>query len=78
MTLIVDKHVYIFEFKVVGGENEQSQGTALAQIKNKQYADKYKLPECIIHQIGIEFNKNSHTVVFDRAGGRNLRGFTVN
>ena len=79
MTLIVDKHVYIFEFKVVGGENEQSQGTALAQIKNKQYADKYKLPERIIHQIGIEFNKNSHTVVFDRAGGgRNLRGFTVN
>lgn len=66
MTLIVDKHVYIFEFKVVGGENEQSQGTALAQIKNKQYADKYKTPKHIIHQIGIEFNKDTNFMLFDR------------
>lgn len=66
MTLIVGNHVYIFEFKVIGGQTDQPQGTALAQIKHKHYADKYKKPNHIIHQIGIEFNKETHAVVFDR------------
>ena len=66
MTLIVGNHVYIFEFKVICGQTDQPQGTALAQIQHKHYADKYKTPNYIIHQIGIEFNKETHAVVFDR------------
>lgn len=66
MTLIVTNHVYIFEFKVVNGQNDQPQGTALSQIQHKHYADKYKTPNYTIHQIGIEFNKKTHVVVFDR------------
>lgn len=69
MTLIVDNHIYIFEFKVIGGQTDQPQGTALAQIQHKRYADKYKTPNHIIHQIGIEFNKETHAVVFDRGEG---------
>lgn len=69
MTLIVYNHIYIFEFKVVGGQTDQPQGTALAQIQNKHYADKYQTPNHIIHQIGIEFNKEMYTVVFDRGEG---------
>lgn len=69
MTLIVDNHIYIFEFKVVVGQTDQPQGTALAQIQNKHYADKYKTPNHIIHLIGIEFNKEKYTVVFDRGEG---------
>ena len=69
MTLIVDNHIYIFEFKVIGRQTDQPQGTALAQIKHKHYADKYKTPNHIIHQIGIEFNKETHAVVFDKGEG---------
>ena len=69
MTLIVGDHVYIFEFKVVNGKNDQPQGTALAQIQQKRYADKYTTPSRIIHQIGIEFHRETHTVIFDRREG---------
>lgn len=66
MTIIVNNHIYIFEFKVVGGQADKPQGKALAQIKHKHYADKYRTPNYIIHQIGIEFDKDTHAVVFDR------------
>lgn len=69
MTLIIGDHVYIFEFKVVNGKNDQPQGTALAQIQQKRYADKYTTPSRIIHQIGIEFHRETHAVIFDRGEG---------
>ncbi|MDO5652255.1 MAG: ATP-binding protein [Moraxella sp.] len=76
MTLIVDgennKHyVYIFEFKVIDKDNNQDndtpQGIALAQIKNKRYADKYLTANNIVHEIGIEFHKETRATLFDIA-----------
>ena len=53
----------------MNGKKDQPQGTALAQIQQKRYADKYKTPSRIIHQIGIEFHREMHTVIFDRREG---------
>jgi hypothetical protein len=56
--------VYLFEFKVVEGEAE---GKALAQIREKRYADKYRALNQPIHLIGVEFGRKA----------RNLVGFEV-
>ncbi|QLB39559.1 ATP-binding protein [Mannheimia pernigra] len=68
MTLLVNNHVYIFEFKVVGKEVKESPlGLALAQIIDRDYAKKYQGQGKTIYQIGVEFNKDSREVVFDVA-----------
>jgi hypothetical protein len=64
MTVKFNGQVYLFEFKVVEGEAE---GKALAQIKKKGYADKYRLLDQPIHLIGVEFSKKA----------RNVAGFAV-
>ncbi|MDR1888489.1 MAG: PD-(D/E)XK nuclease domain-containing protein [Zoogloeaceae bacterium] len=64
MAVRFNGQVYLFEFKVVEGEAE---GKALAQIKEKQYADKYRSLNQPIHLIGVEFSKKA----------RNVVGFTV-
>ena len=57
LTLIVEKNIYIMEFKVVNKVNESN--TALQQIITKQYAQKYQALKKNIYLIGIEFsNKN--------------------
>lgn len=61
MTLLVDNHVYIFEFKVI---EQEKTGKALQQILDKNYADKYRTNDRVIHQIGVEFNKYSREVNF--------------
>ena len=53
-------NVYLFEFKVADGKPE---GRALAQIRERGYADKYRHLEAPIHLIGVEF------------GERNIVGF---
>ncbi|PID46473.1 MAG: hypothetical protein CSB47_03845 [Proteobacteria bacterium] len=60
MTLRFNQQVYIFEFKVVELVPE---GKALQQIKDKNYADKYRQLNQLIHLIGIEFSKDSRNVV---------------
>ena len=60
MTVLFMGHVYIFEFKVV---ELVPQGKALAQIKAKAYADKYRARQEPIHQIGVEFSKDSRNIV---------------
>ncbi|MGB1311850.1 MAG: ATP-binding protein [Leucothrix sp.] len=60
MTLLFNEQVYIFEFKVV--ELEPT-GKALAQIKEKAYADKFVSRKQPIHLIGVEFSKDSRNVV---------------
>ena len=60
MTVKFGGHIYLFEFKVV----EQSQeGRALAQIKDKGYADKYRALGHPIHLIGVEFSRQQRRVV---------------
>jgi hypothetical protein len=54
MTVLFNKNVYLFEFKVVELIPE---GRALQQIKDKRYADKYRSRGEPIHLIGVEFSK---------------------
>ncbi|MFA9501072.1 AAA family ATPase [Mannheimia sp. E30BD] len=68
MTLLVNDHVYIFEFKVVGKDVKPSAlGLALAQIIDRNYAAKYQGQGKTVYQIGVEFNKDSREVAFDIA-----------
>ena len=60
MTLKFNDQIYIFEFKVVELVPE---GNALQQIKDKGYADKYRALNQPIHLIGVEFSKESRSVV---------------
>jgi hypothetical protein len=68
-------HVYLFEFKVLddvangstpgrsaapGGT--ASAGTALAQIKDRGYADKYRTDGVPIHLVGIEFSRQQRNI----------------
>lgn len=60
MTVLFNQHVYIFEFKVVQLAPE---GGALAQIKQRGYADKYRARHEPIHLIGVEFSKETRNIV---------------
>lgn len=60
MTVKFNNQVYLFEFKVVEIAPE---GKALQQIKDKQYADKYRGLNQPIHLIGVEFSKESRNIV---------------
>ena len=57
-------HVYLFEFKVV---EMASEGAAMAQLKAKGYAEKYRALGEPIHLIAVEFSKSD----------RNLAAFEV-
>ncbi|CCE21770.1 ATP-binding protein [Methylotuvimicrobium alcaliphilum] len=60
MTVHFNGQIYLFEFKVVELVPE---GKAFKQLKDKNYAEKYKA-ECVpIHLIGVEFSKESRSVV---------------
>ena len=56
--------MYLFEFKVV---EMASEGTAMAQLKARDYAAKYRALGEPIHLIAVEFSKSS----------RNLTRFAV-
>ena len=64
MALRFNDNVYLFEFKVVELAPE---GAAMAQLKAKGYADKYRDRGEPIHLIGVEFSKEA----------RNLAAFDV-
>ena len=64
MALRFNGNVYLFEFKVVELAPE---GAAIAQLKAKGYADKYRDRGEPIHLIGVEFSKEA----------RNLAAFDV-
>ena len=53
-------HVYLFEFKVV--ELEPT-GAAMAQLKAKGYADKYRDPGEPIHLVAVEFSRETRNIV---------------
>lgn len=60
MTVLFNGHVYLFEFKVVELAPE---GKALQQLRDRGYADKYRARGEPIHLIGIEFSRDSRSVV---------------
>ncbi|MDR2366057.1 MAG: ATP-binding protein [Zoogloeaceae bacterium] len=60
MAVQFNGQIYLFAFKVV---DDAAEGKALAQIKEKQYADKYRARNQPIHLIGIEFSRQARNVV---------------
>ena len=60
MAVRFNGHVYLFEFKVVEMSPE---GAAMAQLKEKRYADKYRGSGEPIHLIAVEFSKDTRNVV---------------
>lgn len=50
----------LFEFKVV--DIDKTPGTALAQIRQKGYADKFRGNSAEIYLIGVEFDRHQHNI----------------
>jgi hypothetical protein len=59
MALRFNQNIYLFEFKVVELTPE---GSALQQLKDKAYADKYRSEGLPIHLIGTEFSQATRSV----------------
>ena len=60
MAVLYAGRVFLFEFKVV---ERQATGEALKQIKDRGYADKYRVRGEPIHLVGIEFGRVERNVV---------------
>ena len=60
MAVVFNDNVYLFELKVV---ETAAEGAALAQLKTKGYADKYRDPPRPVHMIGVEFSRKDRNVV---------------
>jgi hypothetical protein len=56
-------HVIVFEFKVVEDEATPGGKSALAQILEKGYANKYRSGTDTVHTVGIEFSKAKRVIV---------------
>ena len=60
-------HVYLFEFKVV---EMAPPGSALAQLRQRRYAAKYRARGEPIHLIGVEFSRDTRNLTaFEVAAG---------
>ena len=59
MAVLFHGNVYLFEFKVV---EMASAGAAMAQLKERGYADKYRALNQPIYLIGVEFSKDTRNV----------------
>ena len=64
MAVRFNRNVYLFEFKVV---EQASRGAAMAQLRSRRYADKYRHLGEPIHLVAVEFSKDA----------RNLTAFEV-
>ena len=60
MALRFNDQIYLFEFKV---EEVAGPGSALKQIKDQGYANKYRAQGLAIHLIGVEFSREARSVV---------------
>ena len=60
MAIRFNGRVYLFEFKVV---ERGPEGTALAQLREKGYADKYRELGLPVHLIGVEFSREERNIV---------------
>ena len=59
MAVHFNDNIYLFEFKVV---EMASEGAAMAQLQEKQYANKYRGLDQPIHLIGVEFSKDTRNI----------------
>ncbi len=59
MAVRFNDNVYLFEFKVV---ELASKGAAMAQLQEKEYADKYRGLGQPIHLIAVEFSKDTRNI----------------
>ena len=59
MAVRCNGRVYLFEFKVV---ETASKGAAMAQLKERRYADKYRHLGQPIHLVAVEFSRKSRNV----------------
>ena len=60
MAVVFNDNVYLFEFKVVELAGE---GAAMARLRGRGYADKYRYVNRPIHLVAVEFSKESRRVV---------------
>ena len=60
MAVRLDGKVYVFEFKVVASKGD---GTAMRQIRERRYADKYRQPGTAIRLVGVEFSEAERNIV---------------
>jgi len=56
-------HVIVFEFKLVEDAATSDGNSALAQIMERGYADKFRAGDDTIHLVGIEFSKTRRMIV---------------
>ena len=60
MAVRLGDRVYVFEFKVV---EQAGEGAAMAQLKDRGYADKYRAPGVRVHLVAVEFSSESRNLV---------------
>ena len=60
MTVLFNGQVYLFEFKVV---EQLPEGKALQQLKDRNYAEKYRSRNEPIHLIGLEFSSEERNLI---------------
>lgn len=60
LSIKLEQKVYLFEFKVIDGEPD---GSALQQLIDRAYADKFRAPGIEITLIGIEFSRQERNLV---------------
>ena len=60
MAVDFNGNIYLFEFKVVPS---RADGSAIAQLRERNYAEKYRNRNCPIHLVGVEFSRETRTLV---------------
>lgn len=60
LTVVTSTSIYLFEFKVV---NKRPTGKAMKQLRDKNYADKYRAHGRPIHLVAVEFSKKTRNIV---------------
>ncbi len=60
MAILEQNNIFLFEFKAV---EDQPTGDALQQLRDKQYADKFRHLGRPIHLIGVEFSNSERNIV---------------
>jgi hypothetical protein len=61
LTVCYENTVWVFEFKVVDGDAPT--GAALAQLKERNYAAKYRAPSVTVIEVGVEFSSARRQIV---------------
>ena len=72
MTVVMEHVVFIIEFKTVEGSKDK--GKAIRQIKEKNYAEKYKGLNLPIYLIGIDFDKTFNISMGESGNKTDLDG----